>query len=85
MVQMDFLAVNLVRIMFTVWMFTFVAASRGISLYDSIAFLLILTSGRYGAQIWAPDRPDVKIMNHGLSQYGAELPFLRYHFGNFVH
>ena len=31
-------------------MFTFVAASRG-RLYDSIAFLLILTS----------DRPDVKI------------------------
>ena len=41
MVQMDFLAANLVRIMFTVWMFTFVAASCG-SLYDrpSIAFLL---------------------------------------------
>jgi len=34
-------------VMFTVCMFTFVAASRG-SLYDSIAFLLILTSGRSG-------------------------------------
>jgi len=28
-------------VMFTVWMFTFVVASRGI-LYDSIAFLLYL-------------------------------------------
>jgi len=45
------------------------------------------TSGRSGAQAWAPDRPDVKIKNHGLSQYGAERPnpiILRYHFGNFV-
>jgi len=36
----------------------------------------------------APDRPGVKIKNHGLGQYGAEPPLfyrLRYHFGNFVH
>ena len=31
---------------------------------------------------WAPDRPDVKIKNHGLGQYDAEphystLPFWR--------
>jgi len=39
-----------------------------------------LTSGRSGAQAWAPDHPHVKIKNHGLGQYGAEphystLPF----------
>jgi len=33
----------------------------------------------------APDRPDVKIKNHGLGQYGAEPIILRYHVGNFVH
>ena len=35
---------------------------------------------------WAPDRPDVKIKNHGLGQYMVPNPFiLYYHFGNFVH
>jgi len=46
-------------------------ASRG-NLCDSTDFLLILTSGRSGTQAWAPDRPDVKIKNHGLGKYGAE-------------
>jgi len=34
-----------------------------------------------------PDRPDVKIENHGLGQYGAEPHYstVRYHFGNSVH
>ena len=32
-----------------------------------------------------PDRPNVKIKDRGLDQYGAEPIILRYHFGNFVH
>jgi len=46
------------------------------TLYDQ----LIHTAG-----LDLPDRPDVKIKNHGLGQYGAEPLILRYHFGNYVH
>jgi len=46
---------------------------------------LILTSERSGAQASAPDRPDVKIKNHGLGQYGAEPHYSTLPLGNFVH
>jgi len=44
----------------------------------------VLTSGRSGAQVWAPDRPDVKIENHGLGRMAPNPIILRYHFDNFV-
>ena len=43
--------------MLTVWMFTFVAASRG-SLYDSIAFLFLATSGAKSDVIFLLGGPD---------------------------
>ena len=44
-----------------------------------INYLTSLETTHFNAQscqngnvAWAPDRPDVKIKNHGLGQYGAE-------------
>jgi len=55
-------------------------AIRGSAPYWPNPWFLILTS------FSLPDRPDVKIKNHGLGQYGAEPHYsVRYHFGNFVH
>jgi len=67
------------------WLPVTLKVERSPSLLMRLLKLLTMTSGRSGAHAWAPDRPDVKIKNHGLGQYSSNPTILRYHFGNFVH